>query len=68
MKKRRLNFKGKVLVTILTIIFSVVIYVLMARMGGLATESNIYTIILICGWSWLLCGQIGTYMMIWGEN
>jgi len=62
---KKLNLKGKVVFTSLTIMLSVVIYVLMANLGELASESGIYQLIFICGWSWLLIGQIGAYMLIW---
>lgn len=62
---RKLNLKGKVVFTSLTIMLSVVIYVLMANLGELASEGGIYQLIFICGWVWLLFGQIGVYMVIW---
>lgn len=65
MKKRRLNKRGKILVTSLTIMLSVVIYVLMAILGGKAQNNIFYLAGLLCGWIWLLFGQIGVYFMIW---
>lgn len=65
--KRRLNKKGKVLVTALTIMLSVFIYVLMAHTGTKATEGVIYQVSLFCGWIWLILGQISVYMLVWGE-
>lgn len=65
MKKRKLNKRGKILVTILTIIFSVIIYGLVAQFGELASKGIIYQILLISGWGWLLLGQMGVYMTIW---
>lgn len=64
----RLNLKGKVVFTSLTIMLSVVIYVLMAKLGELASNNDIYQLVFICGWLWLLFGQIGVYVMIWGEG
>jgi hypothetical protein len=63
--KRRLNLKGKVLVTSLTIMLSVVIYVLMGFLGGLTSDNGFIQLGLVCGWFWLLFGQLGAYMLIW---
>lgn len=63
--KRRLNLKGKVLVTSLTIMLSVVIYVLMGFLGGLMSDNGFIQLALVCGWVWLLFGQFGAYMFIW---
>ena len=65
---KKLNKKGKILVTSLTFMLSVVIYVLMAKLGELASNNGIYQLAFICGWVWLLFGQIGAYIMIWGEG
>lgn len=65
--KRRLNKKGKVLVTTLTIMLSVFIYVLMAQIGVKATEGIIYQVSLFCGWTWLILGQTSVYMLVWGD-
>ena len=65
--KRRLNKRGKILVTSLTIMLSVVIYVLMAILGEKGQSNIFYQVILFCGWSWLLLGQIMAYMMVWSE-
>lgn len=63
--KRRLNFKGRVLVTSLTIMLSVVIYVLIAYFGQFASNSIFIQLGLFCGWIWVLFGQFGAYMLIW---
>lgn len=63
--KRRLNLKGKVLVTSLTIMLSVVIYVLMGFLGELMSNNGFIQLAMVCGWIWLLFGQFGVYMMIW---
>lgn len=67
MKKRRLNKRGKIALTILTILASIVIYVLMAILGEKGQSNIFYQVILFCGWCWLLLGQIMAYMMVWGE-
>lgn len=66
--KRRLNKKGKVLITSLTIMLSVVIYVFMGFLGELMSNNGFIQFGLVCGWFWLLFGQFGAYMMIWGEG
>ena len=63
--KRRLNKRGKILVTSLTIMLSVVIYVLMVILGEKGQNSIFHLIGLFCGWCWLLFGQIGVYLMVW---
>lgn len=63
--KRRLNLKGKVLVTSLTIMLSVVIYVLMGFLGELMSDNGFIQLGIVCGWIWLLFGQFGVYMMVW---
>lgn len=65
MKRRKLNKRGKILITSLTIMLSVVIYVLMAILGEKAQNSIFHQVGLFCGWIWLLFGQIGVYIMIW---
>lgn len=64
MKNRRLNKRGKVLMTILTIMFSIAIYILMGKLGE---EYMKYQMLLIFGWIWLFFGQVATYFFIWGE-
>ena len=63
--KRRLNLKGKVLVTSLTIMLSVVIYVLMGFLGELMSNNGFIQLAMVCGWIYLLFGQFGVYMMVW---
>lgn len=65
MKKRRLNKRGKKLVSFIVILISVLIYVLMAKLGAKAIESIIYQVGLFCGWFWLLMGQFGVLYIIW---
>lgn len=68
MKKRRLNKKGKIAITILTILISIIIYVLMAVLGEKGQDNTFYQFILFCGWIWLFIGQIIVYVMIWGKE
>ena len=63
--KRILNLKGKFLVTSLTIMLSVVIFGLMGFLGGLLSNNGFIQLALVCGWAWLLFGQIGVYILIW---
>lgn len=63
--KTKLNKRGKVLVTTLTIMLSVVIYVLMGFLGALMSENGFIQLVMVCGWIWLLFGQFGAYMLIW---
>ena len=65
--KRRLNLKGKVLVTSLTIMLSVVIYVFMGFLGELMSDNGFIQLGMVCGWIWLLFGQFGVYMMVWEQ-
>lgn len=67
MKKRRLNKKGKILVTIITILASVLIYILMAKLGTFVKDSIFILFLTVCGWSWLILGQMSVYYMLWGE-
>lgn len=67
MKKRRLNKKGKIMVTILTFLISTIIYVLMAILGTFVKISIIILLIVICGYIWLFFGQIIAYYIVWGE-
>lgn len=67
MKKRRLNKKGKIMVTILTFLISTIIYVLMAILGAFVKTSIIILLIVICGYIWLFFGQIMAYYIVWGE-
>lgn len=63
--KRRLNKKGKVVLTSLTIMLSVVIYVLVAFTGVFQGNSGIVQLGLVFAWIWLLFGQFGVYALIW---
>ena len=60
-----LNLKGKVVFTSLTIMLSVVIYVLMGFLGELMSDNGFIQLALVCGWSWLLLGQFAVYIFIW---
>lgn len=65
MKRRRLNKKGKTLLSLINFIISAVIYVLMAKFGAKGTEGIIYQLALILGWIWLFFGQFSIYYFIW---
>lgn len=68
MKKRRLNKRGKIVLTILIILISAVIYVLMAKFGVKAQESTIALVGIVCAWIWLILGQFGVYYFIWDSE
>ena len=61
----KLNLKGKVVFTSLTIMLSVVIYVLVAFTGVFGSGSIIAQVGLLFAWIWLLFGQFGAYALIW---
>ena len=65
MKKRKLTKTGKVVFTSTTIILSVIIYHLMGILGAFASESIIYLLAVILGWSWLIIGQVVVIDLIW---
>lgn len=67
MKKRRLNKKGKIMVTILTFLISIIIYILMAILGTFVKNSIIVLLAVVCGYIWLFFGQIMAYYVVWGE-
>lgn len=68
MKKRRLNKRGKIALTILTFLISVVIYVLMAILGEKGQSNIFYQVTLFCGYTWLFLGQISVYCFIWDDE
>lgn len=68
MKKRRLNKRGKIALTILTILASAVIYVLMVILGEKEQESIFTLVALFSGWSWLLLLQPSIYFAIWKDE
>lgn len=55
--KRRLNKKGKILFTTLTILISAIIYVLTGKLGQLASTNIFYQLATILAWIWLVLGQ-----------
>lgn len=64
MRKRKLNKKGKILFTILTTILSSIVYYLMIALSK-NIDNNVYKLIIVAGWIWLLVGQIIVYSNIW---
>lgn len=64
MRKRKLNKKGKILFTILTTILSAIVYYLMIALSK-NIDNNVYKLIIVAGWIWLLVGQIIVYSNIW---
>ena len=64
MRKRKLNKKGKMLFTILTTILSAIVYYLMIALSK-NIDNNVYKLIIVAGWIWLLVGQIIVYSNIW---
>ena len=64
MRKRKLNKKGKILFTILTTILSAIVYYLMIALSK-NIDNNVYELIIVAGWIWLLVGQIIVYSNIW---
>lgn len=67
MKKRRLRKWVKILLTIMTLVLSVIIYVLTAKFGAKAQESIIALVCIVCAWIWLILGQFGVYYFIWED-
>lgn len=67
MKKRRLRKWVKILLTIMTLVLSIIIYVLMAKFGAKAQESIIALVSIVCAWIWLILGQFGVYYFIWED-
>lgn len=63
--KRRLNRRGRVLITILTILLSAVIYIFMGHLGELQVNNIFYQLTLLLGWGWLFLGQFGAIVCIW---
>lgn len=68
MKRRKLNKRGKILLTSLTIMLSVVIYVLMVILGEKGQDSIFTLVALFSGWSWLLLLQPSIYFAIWKDE
>ena len=64
MRKRKLNKKGKILFTILTTILSAIVYYLMIALSK-NIDNNVYKLIIVAGWIWLLVGQTIVYSNIW---
>lgn len=67
MKKRRIRKWVKILLTIITIISSVMIYILTAKFSTKATDGILYTTPIVLAWIWLFFGQFTAYYFIW-EN
>lgn len=65
-KKKRRN--KKIALTVETLIISAIIYILLGQFGELATKGGIYTILIVCGWIWLLGGQFGVLYTIWCDS
>lgn len=65
--KRRLNKRGKFLITILTLLLSAVIYNFMGYLGGLGVNNIFYQMTLLLGWGWLFLGQFGAIIFIWED-
>lgn len=66
--KRRLNKKGKLVITLLSLLVNLVIYVLMAKFGEFAQYSIFIQFVFIMGWIWLLVGQFWLYFIIWEDS
>ncbi len=64
---RRLNKKGKILITIITILISAVIYVLTAKLGVFAKNNIFILFIVVCGWIWLILGQTSVLALVWED-
>lgn len=67
MKRRRLKKWVKVLITFIIAIIGLFIYVKTGILGELAQDSNIYLVICITAWAWLLFGQFSLLYFIWEE-
>lgn len=68
MKRRRIRKWVKILLTSITIISSVIIYILTAEFGAKAQTSILYTIATLSAWIWLFLGQFTVYYFIWENN
>ena len=68
MKRRRIRKWVKILLTSITIISSVIIYILTAEFGAKTQTSIFYTITTLSAWIWLFLGQFTVYYFIWENN
>lgn len=65
MKKRKLKRWVKILLTVVTLIFSFVIYIHLGRWGELAQNDIFYLTICISGWFWIFLIQFLAIESIW---
>lgn len=67
MKKRRLNKRGKLLVTVLVVILSIAIYCTTGVVGELAQDNRLWLVVCFAEWVYLFFIQFCIYNLIW-EN
>ena len=65
MKRRRLKKWVKVLITFIIVVIGLFIYAKTSILGELAQTSNIYQVICLIAWAWLLFGQFSLLYFIW---
>lgn len=66
MKKRKLKRWFKITLTIIILAVSLLIYLNTIKLGSLAQTSTKHEILTIISWAWLLLGQTGVILTIWG--
>lgn len=65
MRKIKLKNKGKVVLTIILLIISVIIYLNVGKLGDLAQTHLGYQLICLGAWFWLIVGQMVALACIW---
>lgn len=65
MKKMKLKRWVRVVITILVIHISFFIWKQTGRLGELAQKDNIYLILCVASWMYLIFGQVLVYEEIW---
>lgn len=63
----KLNKKGKLLVTIITLVISVWIYSITGTIGELAQNNIFYQALCVTAWLWLVFGQMMIYLALWED-
>lgn len=65
MKKLRLKKWVRVVLTLITIHLSFFIWKQMGYVGSLSQQSDIYLVLCVLGWFYLIVGQVLIYEQIW---
>ena len=63
----KLTKLGRIIVTLIVMVFSAFVYSKTGVLGELAQDSSIFEVLTLIAWAWLILGQFLIYCLLWED-